>query len=169
MTPSSRSGARPPGAAPVSLRGPSARLLVALLLVLVVAAGVLLGGTTAAPPAAADTVPEGEDAVTLELTSFAPTVLAPDDTLTVTARVTNGTEQTLGSPAVTLGVDRRALRTRSALESWTTTGLDGRVGATVATEDVGRPLAPGESADVTLSASAAELGLGTGNDPGPRG
>lgn len=169
MTPSSRSGARPPGAAPVSLRGPSARLLVALLLVLVVAAGVLLGGTTAAPPAAADTVPEGEDAVTLELTSFAPTVLAPDSTLTVTARVTNGTEQTLGSPAVTLGVDRRALRTRSALESWTTTGLDGRVGATVATEDVGRPLAPGESADVTLSASAAELGLGMGNDPGPRG
>ncbi len=98
MTPSSRSGARPPGAAPVSLRGPSARLLVALLLTLVVAAGLLLGGTTAAPPAAADTVPEGEDAVTLELTSFAPTVLAPDGTLTVTARVTNGTEQTLGSP-----------------------------------------------------------------------
>ncbi|MEV8177552.1 DUF6049 family protein [Cellulosimicrobium funkei] len=169
MTPSSRSGARPPGAAPASLRGPTARLLVTLLLVLVVAAGVLLGGTTAAPPAAADTVPEGEDAVTLELTSFAPTVLAPDSTLTVTARVTNGTEQTLGSPTVTLGVDRRALRTRSALESWTTTGLDGRVGTTVAAEDVGRPLAPGESADVTLSASAAELGLGTGNDPGPRG
>ncbi|MCM3535011.1 DUF6049 family protein [Cellulosimicrobium funkei] len=169
MTPSSRSGARPPGAAPASLRGPTARLLVTLLLVLVVAAGVLLGGTTAAPPAAADTVPEGEDAVTLELTSFAPTVLAPDSTLTVTARVTNGTEQTLDSPTVTLGVDRRALRTRSALESWTTTGLDGRVGTTVATEDVGRPLAPGESADVTLSAPAAELGLGTGNDPGPRG
>ena len=159
MTPSPRSGARPRGAAPVSLRGPSARLLVALLLTLVVAAGVLLGGTTAAPPAAADTAPEGEDAVSLELTSFAPTVLAPDSTLTVTARVTNGTEQTLGSPAVTLGVDRRALSTRSALESWTTTGLDGRVGATVASEDVGRPLAPGESADVTLSTTAAELVL----------
>ncbi|MFJ1512858.1 DUF6049 family protein [Cellulosimicrobium funkei] len=169
MTPSPRSGARPRGAAPVSLRGPSARLLVALLLTLVVAAGVLLGGTTAAPPAAADTAPEGEDAVSLELTSFAPTVLAPDTTLTVTARVTNGTEQTLGSPAVTLGVDRRALSTRSALESWTTTGLDGRVGATVAAEDVGRPLAPGESADVTLSATAAELGLGAGSDWGPRG
>lgn len=173
MTPSSSSGARPAGAASVPLLGRSARLLVALVVLLVLTVGVVLGGSLTAAGAAAGTTAttatETEDAVTLEVSSLQPTVLGPGATLTVTARVTNGTAETLGSPEVALGIDRRVLSTRSALESWATTGPDGRVGVGVTTQDLGAPLAPGASADVTLTVPVAELNLNAGSDWGPRG
>ncbi|ARU51370.1 hypothetical protein CBR64_07570 [Cellulosimicrobium cellulans] len=177
MTPSPSSGARLGGAASASLLGRSARLLVALVVLLVLTVGVVLGGslaaaatpqgTTAGTTAGAAT--ETEDAVTLEVSSLQPTVLGPGATLTVTTRVTNGTAETLGAPEVALGVDRRVLSTRSALESWTTTGLDGRVGVGVTSQGLEAPLAPGESAEVTLTATVAELNLNAGSDWGPRG
>ncbi len=177
MTPSPSSGARPGGAASVPLLGRSARLLVALVVLLVLTVGVVLGGSLAAAGATtgatagttAGTATETEDVVTLEVASLQPTVLGPGATLTVTARVTNGTAETLRSPAVALGIDRRVLSTRSALESWTTIGPDGRVGVGVTTQDLGAPLAPGASADVTLTVPAAELNLNAGSDWGPRG
>ncbi|MFI2704887.1 DUF6049 family protein [Cellulosimicrobium composti] len=171
MTPSPSSGARPRGAAPVPLLAPPARLLVVLVVLLVVVGGAVLGGLAAAPATAA--VPrateEADDAVTVEVTSLQPTRLVPGDTLTLAARVTNGTAETLAAPAVALGIDGRALATRSALESWASTGVDGRVGIGVTSEDLGGPLAPGASADVTLSVPVAELNLNAGSSWGPRG
>ncbi|MDF9875504.1 DUF6049 family protein [Cellulosimicrobium cellulans] len=176
MTPSPSSGARPGGAASAPLVGRSARLLVALVALLVLAVSVVLGGAVAAVGAAASTTTstststtaETEDAVTLEVSSLQPTVLGPGDTLTVTARVTNGTAETLGAPMVALGIDRRVLSTRSALESWTTIGLDGRVGVRVTGEDLGA-LAPGATVETTLTVPVAELDLHAGSDWGPRG
>ncbi|WP_426310139.1 DUF6049 family protein [Cellulosimicrobium sp. E-16] len=176
MTPSPSSGARPGGAASAPLLGRSARLLVALVALLVLTVGVVLGGGVAAAgvtastttSASTSTTAETEDAVTLEVSSLQPTVLGPGDTLTVTARVTNGTAETLGSPLVALGIDRRVLSTRSALESWTTIGLDGRVGVRVTGEDLGA-LAPGATAETTLTVPVAELDLHAGSDWGPRG
>lgn len=176
MTPSPSSGARPGGAASAPLVGRSARLLVALVALLVLAVSVVLGGAVAAVGAAASTTTstststtaETEDAVTLEVSSLQPTVLGPGDTLTVTARVTNGTAETLGAPMVALGIDRRVLSTRSALESWTTIGLDGRVGVRVTGEDLGA-LAPGATVETTLTVPVAELDLHASSDWGPRG
>lgn len=176
MTPSPSSGARPGGAASAPPVGRSARLLVALVALLVLAVGVVLGGAVAAVGATASTTTstststtaETEDAVTLEVSSLQPTVLGPGDTLTVTARVTNGTAETLGAPMVALGIDRRVLSTRSALESWTTIGLDGRVGVRVTGEDLGA-LAPGATVETTLTVPVAELDLHAGSDWGPRG
>ncbi|MFE6234090.1 DUF6049 family protein [Cellulosimicrobium sp. NPDC057862] len=180
MTPSPSSGARPGGAASAPLLGRSAHLLVALVALLVLTVGVVLGGAGAASGVTASTTTrtststststaaETEDAVTLEVSSLQPTVLGPDDTLTVTARVTNGTAETLGSPVVALGIDRRVLSTRSALESWTTIGLDGRVGVRVTSEDLGA-LAPGATVETTLTVPVAELDLHAGSDWGPRG
>ncbi|MBN0038610.1 hypothetical protein JN535_00285 [Cellulosimicrobium cellulans] len=169
MTPSPSTGARPRGAVPAPLLGRSARFLVASVILLVLTVGAVLGGTLTAASATADTTPQAEDAVTLEVSSLQPTVLGPGDTLTVAARVTNGTTETLASPTVSLGIERRALGTRSALESWTTTGTDGRVGVGVTTQELGAPLAPGASADVTLTVPVAELNLNAGSDWGPRG
>ncbi|UKJ63039.1 hypothetical protein H1Q78_15180 [Cellulosimicrobium cellulans] len=176
MTPSPSSGARPGGAASAPLVGRSARLLVALVALLVLAVGAVLGGAVAAVGATASTTTstststtaETDDAVTLEVSSLQPTVLGPGDTLTVTARVTNGTAETLGAPGVALGIDRRVLSTRSALESWTTIGLDGRVGVRVTGEDLGA-LAPGATVETTLTVPVAELDLRSGSDWGPRG
>lgn len=177
MTPSTSSGARPGGAASVPLLGRSAHLLVALVALLVLTLGVVLGGAAAAAGVTASTTTstststaaETEDAVTLEVMSLQPTVLGPGGTLTVTVRITNGTAETIGSPVVALGIDRRVLSTRSALESWTTIGLDGRVGVRVTGEDLEAPLAPGASVDTTLTVPVAELDLHAGSDWGPRG
>ncbi|MFJ4233812.1 DUF6049 family protein [Cellulosimicrobium cellulans] len=184
MTPSPSSGARPGGAASAPLLGRSAHLLGTLVALLVLTVGVVLGGanaafgvtastttrtsTSASTSTSTSTAAETEDAVTLEVSSLQPTVLGPGDTLTVTARVTNGTAETLGSPVVALGIDRRVLSTRSALESWTTIGLDGRVGVRVTGEDLGA-LAPGATAETTLTVPVAELDLHAGSDWGPRG
>ncbi|QJW35201.1 DUF6049 family protein [Cellulosimicrobium protaetiae] len=161
MTPSPHSGARPCAV-------PPARLLVVLTLLLAVTFALVLGGVPTARPAAADTA-ESEEAVVLEVTSLGPEALGPGDTLSVSARVTNGTAGTLESPSVALGIDGRALSTRSALESWATTPLDGRVGVRVATEDLGQPLAPGASTEVTFTVPVAELNLNASSDWGPRG
>jgi hypothetical protein len=177
MTPSPSSGARPGAAASAPLLGRSARLLVALVALLVLTVGVVLGGAVAAAGVTASTststststAAETEDAVTLEVSSLQPTVLGPGDTLTVTARITNGTAETLGSPVVSLGIDRRVLSTRSALESWTTIGLDGRLGVRVTGDDLGAPLAPGATVETTLTVPVAELDLHAGSDWGPRG
>src|SRR5690606_1819044 len=153
------------------LLAPPARLLAVLVVLLVVVGGAVLGGVAAAPATAA--VPraaeEADDAVTVEVTSLQPTRLSPGDTLTLAARVTIATAETPAAPAVALGIDGRALATRSALESWATTGVDGRVGIGVTSEDLGGPLAPGASADVTLSVPVAELNLNAGSSWGPRG
>src|SRR5690606_40325692 len=93
----------------------------------------------AAAPGAAG---EAAAAVPVGVTPLQPTRLSPGDTLARAARVTNGTAETLAAPAVALGIDGRALATRSALESWATTGVDGRVGIGVTSEDLGGPLAP---------------------------
>ncbi|OLT46113.1 DUF6049 family protein [Cellulosimicrobium sp. CUA-896] len=152
------------------------RLAPGLLLVLVVLATVL--GTALSPvpgtsraasflaPAAADVAADGE--VTVELDAITPGVLAPDGTLTVTATVSNGTEETVGSPAVELGLDRSATATRSGLESWSTAAATRRIGTLVDQQSLD-PLAPGATAQVTFSVPAADLGLSARSDWGPRG
>lgn len=117
-------------------------------------------------PAATDEVTPGE--VTVELDAVTPGVLAPDGTLTVTATVANGTDETLASPDVELGFDRSAMATRSALESWATAETLRGIGARVGLERPGS-LPPGATTQVTFTVPAADLGLTTRSDWGPRG
>lgn len=163
MTPTPSRGAHARSAAPAPLLA-----LVVLLVTALVLVGTLTSAVLAAAPAAGDTAPAPEGTVAVEVTTLEPAVLQSGGTVTVTARVTNGTGTTIGSPAVALNVDTRALSTRSAVEGWATTGLDGRVGAQVSSQDLG-PLEPGASAEVTFSATAAELGLTGRSAWGPRG
>jgi hypothetical protein len=149
------------------------RVAPGLLLVLVVLATVLgpalgtgLAPVLVAPATAADVATPGEVAVELE--EITPGVLAPGGTLTVTATVSNGTEQTLAAPVVELGVDRSATATRSGLESWSTAEATRRIGTRVGLQEPG-PLAPGATAQVTFSVPAADLGLSARSDWGPRG
>ncbi|WP_253181944.1 DUF6049 family protein, partial [Cellulosimicrobium cellulans] len=155
---------------------PARRAAPGLLLALVVLATVLGAalGTSLVPPfaapasadVAADVTSSGE--VTVELDEITPGVLAPGGTLTVAATVTNGTEETLASPAVELGFDRSATATRSGLESWATAEATRRIGTRVGLQELD-PLAPGATTQVTFSVPAAELGLSARSDWGPRG
>ncbi|MFC8923125.1 DUF6049 family protein [Cellulosimicrobium sp. NPDC057127] len=117
-------------------------------------------------PAATDEVTPGE--VTVELDAVTPGVLAPGGTLTVTATVANGTDETLASPDVELGFDRSATATRSALESWATAETLRGIGTRVGLERPG-PLPPGATTQVTFTVPAADLGLTARSDWGPRG
>lgn len=150
---------------------PARRAAPGLLLALVVLLTVLgtLGTALVPPlvaPAAADVTSSGE--ATVELDEITPGVLSPGATLTVAATVTNGTDETIASPAVELGVDRSATATRSALDSWATAEPARRIGARVGLQELD-PLAPGASAQVTFSVPAADLGLSARSDWGPRG
>jgi len=163
MTPTSSRGAHARRVVPAPLLA-----LVVLLVTALALAGTLTSAVLAAAPATADAAPAPDGTVGVEVTSLEPAVLQSGGTLTISARVTNGTDATLEGPTVALNVDTRALSTRSAVEGWATTGLDGRVGAHVSSQDLG-PLAPGASVDVTFSATVAELGLTGRSAWGPRG
>lgn len=173
MTPTPSRGAHARSAVPTPLLA-----LVVLLVTTLALAGTLADAFLAAAPATAGTAAAGtatagtavadDGAVTIEVTTLEPAVLEPGGTLTVTARVTNGTDGTLASPTVALHVDNRALSTRSALEGWAAAGLDGRTGSRISSQDPGA-LAPGASVDVAFSATSAELGLTGRTAWGPRG
>ncbi|ANC32054.1 DUF6049 family protein [Isoptericola dokdonensis] len=126
----------------------------ALLLLLALLVGVPVG------PASADA-----DDVTVELVAVAPTVVGPDATQRVTARVTNpGTDPVTGLRAE-LGVGWRVVSTRADVAAW----ADG--GRGVATGQLDLPLDdldPGESTEVTFELDVATLQLGADAEWGPR-
>ncbi|WP_454042251.1 DUF6049 family protein [Cellulosimicrobium sp. Marseille-Q8652] len=158
MTSSDPRGARVHHAAP-------AVLLALLLLVLTVLAPV----TSRATPSVltADVAPtDGEVTVTVD--ALSPGVLPAGGTLALTATVANGTDRTLETPVVDLGVQRGAAVTRSALDAWATADASGLPG-NLAARETPDPIAPGATVQVSFSVTAAELGLGTASDWGPRG
>ncbi|WP_435737763.1 DUF6049 family protein [Cellulosimicrobium sp. PMB13] len=158
MTSSDPRGARVHHAAP-------AVLLALLLLVLTVLAPV----TSRATPSevGADVTPT-DGQVTVTVDTLSPGVLSAGGTLALTATVANGTDRTLEAPVVDLGVQRGAAVTRSALDAWATADASTLPGNRAARETLD-PLAPGATAEVSFSVTAAELSLGSASDWGPRG
>jgi hypothetical protein len=120
---------------------------------------------------AADTDPTASstttDEVSTTLVSMSPTTVGPGDTLTIVARVHNGTQDTLENPQATLGVNWRPVGTRSALDAWADAPTSQQVAGRMAVEDLD-PLAPGENTTVTFSVAADDLNLQPGSAWGPR-
>jgi len=165
---------RPSGAvaAPAPPRGRPARLVTVLLLL----AGLLLTGALVAlpgPPASAAgpspaLLPAARDGeATVELVSSAPTLAAPGSTVSLTARVTNGTDAVLDGAALDLGVSWRPLTSREDLSAWAEDDGTGTAGPPQVAEPVDR-LAPGDSAQVTMELDVDALGLSAENPWGPR-
>ncbi|TGJ95926.1 hypothetical protein DLJ96_09020 [Actinotalea fermentans ATCC 43279 = JCM 9966 = DSM 3133] len=106
-------------------------------------------------------------AVSTTLVSMSPTTVVPGDTLTVVARIHNGTQDTLETPRATLGVNWRVVSTRSALDAWAEGPTSQQVAGRMAVENLD-PLAPGEDTTVTFSVTADDLNLEPGSVWGPR-
>ncbi|MBD7949424.1 DUF6049 family protein [Oerskovia rustica] len=127
-----------------------------------------------APPGtgvAADTDPTTSSAeagaVSTTLVSMSPATVGPGDTLTVVARIHNGTQDTLESPRATLGVNWRVVGTRSALDAWAEAPTSQQVAGRMTVENLD-PLAPGQDTTVTFSVAADDLNLAPGSAWGPR-
>ena len=116
--------------------GMSRRALRAVVVLLVLAGAVLL-----APPATA--VASRTHPVRVTVDALSPVLPGPDDTLTLTGRLSNDS-------------DRRIIGTHLGLR------VDGGAEIAASTQDVA-PLPPGESLPFTLRVAVADLGLG---DPG---
>lgn len=148
-----------------SYTGPGSLSVGALLVLLLT---VLAAGIGAIAPATAlPQSPEGE--IQMSLVKLSPAVLTPADTLTVTARLTNGTDTVLSAAEADLASTTRRMLTRSSLDSWAHQGPDGPVGTVVATQPL-PPVEPGGSIDVTFTATPSDLRLSTSPSSwGPRG
>jgi len=123
------------------------------------------GVATAAPgPAAtaldaATTRAVAEAPPAVVLTQVTPTAVGPDDTVEVTALLTNTTAAPLAAARARLGVVRYRLSSREALRGWAA-GEVTTIAPTPVTEiELPEPLAPGESRSVTLDAPASALRL----------
>ncbi|GAB6940091.1 DUF6049 family protein [Isoptericola variabilis] len=165
---------RPSGA--VAAPAPPPARPARLLSVVLVLAGLLLTGALVAlpgagasaavsPPSALPAARDGE--ATVELVSSAPVLAAPGSTVTVTLRVTNGTDEVLEGAALDLGVSWRPLTSREDLAAWAEDDGTGVAGRAQETEAVDR-LAPGGSAQVTMELDVDALGLSAENPWGPR-
>lgn len=134
-------------------RARTALLTLALLVPLV------LSPLLMAAPARA-TVAASEPRVSVTLTGISPQVLRPGQDLTVTATVTNDGPLPVAEPRVGVHLDAsRRFVSRSSLDLWREAGTDGATGATVLTQDLPEPLAPGETREVTLTLPAGSTGL----------
>lgn len=151
------------------------RRLAALLTSLVVLGlGIVGSAAGAGPAAAAGTARPGATeataagAVTITVGEVTPDVVHPDSTLTVRATVTNtSTTDTLEAKAG-LSIERVLMLTRSSVAAWADSDLAAPVGYLLDSEPV--VLAPGASTEVSLTSSAAALGLlATAAGTGPRG
>ncbi|MET4225552.1 DUF6049 family protein [Oerskovia enterophila] len=122
-----------------------------------------VSGVAAAEPAVVDE----PGAVSTTLVSMTPTTVGPGSTVTVVARIHNGTDEALTAPRATLGVNWRLLGTRSALAAWADEPTSKRSAEAMATETLD-PIAPGQDATVTFDLDTDDFNLEPGSGWGPR-
>ncbi|MEL7977939.1 DUF6049 family protein [Isoptericola sp. F-RaC21] len=165
---------RPSGAvaapAPTPAR-PARRLAALLLLAVLLVTGALValpGPAASAAPSSPGLAPAARDGeATVELVSSTPTLATPGSTVTLEARVTNGTDRPLDGAALDLGVSWRPLTSREDLSAWAEDDGTSTAGRSQEHEPVDR-LAPGDSAQVTIRLDVDALGLSAENPWGPR-
>jgi hypothetical protein len=134
--------------------------LVALVPVLV---ALPVSPATAAP--SSDELP-----VTVDVTAVTPQVVRPGQDVQVTVTVRNDGDTELANPRAVLRLDRKRPATSAALDAWASAEPDAAAGVSVRTRELGAPLAPGASADVTIDLPASAVGLLDTSDAwGPRG
>jgi hypothetical protein len=144
----------------------------ALLCVLtLVALGVLgAAGGPFEPVSAQAATPAAAGDVLVQVTDVQPQVLRPTEDLVVAATVRNDTATELTSPRATLRVSRFRLASSTQLEAWAGSTVTADAGKAVGSVDIPGPLAPGASAQVTLTVPATAFALLLTPDAwGPRG
>jgi hypothetical protein len=130
------------------MSGRLARRVLSAALALV--AGLIL--VPALPASAADPLP-----VRVEITSISPVVLRPGDDLTVRATLHNDGTSALENPAADLRINYFRMGTRDEVAAWADRADSELAGQVAVAQALGDPLAPGASADVTLTVPAARM------------
>ena len=107
----------------------------------------------------------------LELQTVSPTVVRPDDSVTVQVKVTNTSAKPIVDPVVSVELMNYRFSSRTMLARWGDEGIKTSLPVTVVTsQEVKDPIKPGESVTVRLRFEAADLHLIGGIDGwGPRG
>jgi len=107
----------------------------------------------------------------LELQTVSPTVVRPDDSVTVQVKVTNTSAKPIVDPVVSVELMNYRFSSRTMLARWSDEGIQTNLPVTVVTsQEVKDPIKPGESVTVRLRFEAADLHLIGGIDGwGPRG
>ncbi len=133
--------------------------------------GVLLLGLAvpAVGPAAATEQDRGAT-VGIVVDQVSPQVLTPGEDLSVTATVTNSTDQPLSDVRAAVRIHRFRMVSRTELADWADAGTGGTVGAVAATVLLPDQLAPAASTQVQITVPAGSVGLlNTPDAWGPRG
>ncbi len=109
----------------------------------------------------------GEGSLEIDFTEIAPAVLRPDQPLTVSGTVTNGTDQDLSAPTLRLRMQRSTPISRTTLQRWL---APDSVFSTVllAHEELPEKLPAGATTTFSFDVPAADLPL-TDASWGPRG
>lgn len=115
------------------------------------------GGPTAAGPRVVTEETAAVPAVVV--TEVTPRSVGPDDTVSVSALLTNTTDTLLEKVHAHLGVVRYRLSSREALRGWAAGEVTTVAPTPVADLDLDEPLEPGSSRTVTFTAPAADLRL----------
>lgn len=146
---------------------------IALFIVGLTVVGFIPPAVSAAPhtsTTATPTTTEATDAapISVSLTGVSPSVVHPTSTLTVVASLTNTSDRLEFNGTATLSIERVLMLTRSSVSAWTDRNYTDPVGS--ALQQKALDLSPGETATVTFTVKAANLGLlATSEGWGPRG
>ncbi|WP_165831789.1 DUF6049 family protein [Brachybacterium endophyticum] len=103
--------------------------------------------------------PSGSGDTELELLDGGATSLHPGETMTMKVRITNNGSTPLEDPALELRVRTDRITSRGALSTWEQQQGPDTYGVPAETVSGPSTIAPGDSADVTLSVDTDELGL----------
>lgn len=122
---------------------------------LLLALGALLVAAPLTGPAAAA---EAGD-VDVAVDAITPTVLSPGEDLTVTVTLTNRGATPVTQPRVIVHLSTAVFISRSSLDVWREASDSAAAGRVAAELDLGAPLAPGASVEVTATVPAARVGL----------
>ncbi|ROS26244.1 DUF6049 family protein [Cellulomonas sp. PhB150] len=95
--------------------------------------------------------------VRVEITSISPVVLRPGDDLTVRATLHNDGATELKNVAADLRINYFRMGSRDEVAAWTDRADSDLAGQIAVAQALGDPLAPGASADVTLTVPAARM------------
>lgn len=119
-------------------------------------------------PAGAAT--EDEFPVDVAITAVSPEVLRPGQDLVMRATLRNTGDTELTEARAVVRISRFRVSARSALSTWSGTGPAEPAGTAAASVALAAPLAPGASAEVTVTVPAADVRLSPSPDAwGPRG
>ncbi len=125
---------------------------------------------SAAPTTPSALRPDNALPVTVSITSITPQVLQPGEDLTVTATLRNDSTEEVAAPRATVRIHRFRLATRVELADWAEAGPTDTAGTVAGSTALTEPLAPGASAQVTVTVPAEDVGLLRTPDAwGPRG